>query len=107
MHSPEDSEVRALFEDLRRQEAARVPGFALPRRADSQSAPRAGWRAGATFALFVILLLTIVVIRSRPARQPVPVAMSGWKAPTDFLLDTPQSKFLRTVPQFGVRKGTL
>jgi len=45
-----------------------------------------------------------VLVRKRPAVGNV--SMAEWKAPTDFLLQTPHADLLRSVPEFGERNVT-
>jgi len=53
-----------------------------------------------------MMVAAILFLRS-PGREPKPRApkpvtsIIEWKAPTDFLLATPGSELLRTVPQIG------
>ncbi len=60
--------------------------FAVLRREEEQQAPEFGrlWQAGA----------------GARRRQTV-ASITEWKAPTDFLLETPGSELLRTVPEIG------
>jgi hypothetical protein len=96
-----DGDLRELFARLREEEGARAPSFhvtvaALARR--RRLRPRWALRVAAAAAAVVVITLAYehrqAVVRRERAR-------SGWAAPTDFLLDTPGSRLLRTVPTFG------
>jgi hypothetical protein len=95
--------MRTMFDDLRRQERMHAPKFRLPqpRRAENRPVLRA-----LLTAALVILIVGALILPLRSRRATTDVA--AWKAPTDFLLTTPQSNLLRTVPEFGVpsKKGT-
>jgi hypothetical protein len=57
-----------------------------------------GW----AIAILVLIAMTIAVVRQR--RPPVTESIVTWKAPTDFLLRTPGSELLSTVPQIPERR---
>ena len=102
MHSPDD--LRAAFHELRDQDERQVPPFRV-----AQAAGRDARRY--TLAIATLLLLVIgaaVLLRRQPPTQSAAAkSISTWKAPTDFLLQTPESKLLRTTPTFGIpKKGT-
>lgn len=63
------------------------------------------WRplAAAMLALFVII--TCAAVLRTPTLPQTYVDTTSWKAPTDFLLDTPQSDLLRSTPRFGERNA--
>jgi hypothetical protein len=105
-----DDDIRNRFAALRREEEAQAPKFALPSPA---ATPRVRWRpVGKLIAVAVCLLATAGVgtlwlhlASQRTGREPgKPVAfVTDWKAPTDFLLETPGRELLRTVPAIGAR----
>lgn len=94
----EEAVLRAAFHEVRVFDRVRVPAFAVrpsaQRRAPSLLRPLAA-------ALLVLMVLApfIALLRSDTATDRS--AMSGWTAPTDFLLGTPQAELLRDVPRFG------
>ncbi len=107
-----DEDLRARFAALRRQEEARVPAFVLP----AAGAGRHGWAAGRLVlvpAVGVAILGLVLWMRIGPGRPAShhggPVAsIAEWKAPTDFLLETPGRDLLRRVPSIGeIRSSTV
>jgi hypothetical protein len=102
LRSPDD--LRDAFHELRHEERRGVPPFRAQTRV---SAPRY-LRFAVVFAVLLLITATALLRRAAPERRPVNSgSISTWKAPTDFLLQTPESKLLRTVPTFGVpKKGT-
>lgn len=100
--SDPDDMLRRRFAVLRREEEQHAPAFA------DLWKPRAGarrrklrWLAATACAL--IALLAFLWIRSAQ-RRPEEIAVASitdWKAPTDFLLETPGRELLRTVPEIG------
>jgi hypothetical protein len=101
LRSPDD--LRDAFHELRAEEQRHAPPFRVAQA--RVSAPHY-----LRFAVALLLLLVIgvaMLIRRQPSAPPLRQSISTWKAPTDFLLQTPGSKLLRTVPTFGVpKKGT-
>jgi len=103
--SSNDNDLRSLFEELRREDEARTPAFTLP--GPSRMAP--GSRLGrlavlaASLAALVACFFLVRLMRQpeRPPGTPA-VSLTEWKAPTDFLLETPGREVLRTVPAIGV-----
>lgn len=82
----------AAFDALRRQEAATAPPFGPMWRARARRsfAPRLAFAA----VLLVVIVATFVLRPERP--QP---SISAWKAPTDFLLQTPGRELLQSTPE--------
>jgi hypothetical protein len=104
LFSPEDEVLRAAFGELRAIERGMTPAFRVST-SEHQPMFAIAMRgfAAAMLAIFVILTCNSIV---QTASAPMPssyVDMTSWKAPTDFLLETPQSDLLKTVPQFGER----
>jgi hypothetical protein len=92
-------DLRELFHRLRDEELP-VAGFQLPA-GNRQRATGNRWRAAVATALVVI---AIVVVAFHHHRPPAPESIVTWKAPTDFLLRTPGSEVLSTVPQIPERR---
>ncbi len=95
-----DDALRAGFAALRREEAEQAPPFAgLWGRKVHSGRRRWGW-----FVATACVLIAAAVFWIR-LRQPEPsntvASITEWKAPTDFLLETPGSELLRSVPRFG------
>ena len=104
-NSSPDELLRRRFAGLRREEQQWMPEFATTW-AQKTSVPRSWkrWFAVATCAL--IALATLLWMRStkRPENNTV-ASITEWKAPTDFLLETPGRELLRTVPEIGAWRG--
>jgi hypothetical protein len=101
-----DQDLRGRFAALRREEEKQVPEFgSLLRPRRRTSGGRVYWLAGA--ACVLVLLVAVLWQRSTRPRPPeVWVAsITQWKAPTDFLLQTPGSELLRGVPEIGAWPG--
>ena len=102
MRSPDD--LRAAFQELRAEERRTAPPFRI-----AQVGGRDARRYTLAIALLLLLVIGAAVLlrRHSPTHPTVANSISTWKAPTDFLLQTPESKLLRTVPTFAVpKKGT-
>lgn len=92
-----DDQLRNAFAELRRAEAARVRAYVAP----ALSRRPSRLRAGSTLAFAALLLIVLAVVMV-PRRPPQPT-ISAWRAPTDFLLQTPGRELLNSVPDL---KGT-
>jgi hypothetical protein len=113
MPNDDDRDLRALFQRQRQKDRAAGPAFerviAGTRRPE---APRGRIRprfAMAAAATVVLVAGTLAVLQERglTGDRRAGLLLSGlttsvWRAPTDFLLDMPQSDLTRTVPTFGV-----
>jgi hypothetical protein len=88
-----DDQLRDAFAELRRVEQSRVPAFSMER-------PRR--RRYALQLAFAALVLIIAAVFMLPRRPPAP-SISVWRAPTDFLLQTPGRELLTSTPDL---KGT-
>jgi hypothetical protein len=99
--SGDDRELRELFSRLKREDRARVPSYRTP---VASVAPR--WRPVARLAVAAAVVL-IVLVLGRPdrtldmVRQLVDLGAATWESPTDFLLITPGSELLRSIPAVG------
>jgi hypothetical protein len=94
------SDLRALFHQLRDEELP-VARFQLPVAGNRQGATGNWWRAAVTAAAIVIV--TIVALHHH-RRPPVTESIVTWKAPTDFLLRTPGSELLSSIPRIPERR---
>jgi hypothetical protein len=97
-----DRELRERFAQLKQEDRSRVPSFRKP---SAREAMR--WRPVARVAVAAGIVL-IAVVLARPdrtpptvARQIVDLGAAAWRSPTDFLLITPGSELLRSVPAVG------
>ena len=106
-----DDDLRDRFAALRREEEPQAPEFAalLPGMA-GRSRRRDGRRILGATALVIIAAAVILWLRpAPPATRQEPgrpaASLTQWRAPTDFLLETPGRDMLRTVPAIGVWQG--
>lgn len=107
MSSLDDVVLREAFRELRSVERAAAPRF-RPRVAAGDRLKPVLHQAFRTLAA-AMLTLVIVTTFAMLLRTPSPstdATLTNWKAPTDFLLQTPQADLLRNVPQFGERTST-
>jgi len=89
------SDLRERFHQLREEEHA--PPF-RPSRSKRRS------RAALRYALALIVIALGFAALVHHRRPPVTESIVTWKAPTDFLLRTPGSELLSTVPQIPERR---
>jgi hypothetical protein len=104
--SLQESALRNRFVRLREQELQQVPVFAsLWGRRSRLQPDKVLWFAAVGCVL--ILVAAILLLRSeRPNREEASmVSITEWKAPTDFLLETPGREILQTVPEIGKWRG--
>jgi hypothetical protein len=108
MNDEHDRDLRELFARLRAQERGDVPSFrAVRARATRPDTPR--WTrvsVAATIAAAAALFALGTLARqdhTRPetALLEVDLRASTWRSPTDFLLSTPGSDLMRTIPAVG------
>lgn len=101
----DDSQLREYFASLRRAEEARIPSF-------EQVVGRARRRPAQQFRRRAVagpVLLAAAAAIAFWASNPHPPAaihstapmLADWRAPTDFLLDTPGRELLNTIPEVG------
>jgi hypothetical protein len=103
----DDLDLRERFAALRQEEAAQTPEFDLHRVPARERRRRLS--PARIFAVTACVAVAVsVALWLRPAssrQQPEPgspvVSITEWKAPTDFLLETPGRDLLRTVPAIG------
>jgi hypothetical protein len=97
--SDDDRDLRDRFARLRAEERADVSPFRAPvRRAPSRPA----WIPRLAVAAAIVLVALVVARPDRPPRNlsvgVVDLRAATWRSPTDFLLTTPGSELMRTVP---------
>jgi hypothetical protein len=90
-----DNSLRNLFAELRRAETGSVPPFRV-------HPPRRVARLRYAFAAVVLLIVIAVAIVPHHSTPPQP-SITAWRAPTDFLLQTPGRELLNTVPDLKGR----
>lgn len=112
LHNPErrnpgsDDALRDRFTMLRREEEQQAPEFAsLWRRTVRAPRSKKQWRIAA--ACLLIMVAAVLWLRSTQRRNAdfSVASITDWKAPTDFLLETPGRELLRTVPEIGGWRG--
>jgi hypothetical protein len=84
--------LREAFETLRQQEAGSAPRFD---RMWHARAPRS-FTPRLAFAAMVLIIVAVLALRPE---KPQP-SITAWKAPTDFLLQTPGRELLQSTPEF-------
>ena len=103
-----DDDLRDRFAALRREEEAQAPEFAVfsPGVA-GHGRRRSRVKIMAVAACLVTVAAVVFWLRFVPQKaerapgKPA-VSLTEWRAPTDFLLETPGRELLRTVPAIGV-----
>ena len=105
-----ERDLRELFARRREMDRSRTPPFEATLAAARRHRVRPRWTLRVAAAAAAIILITFAYEQRQSAarhertlaeiRHRV-LAGTGWPAPTDFLLDTPGSPLLRTVPTFG------
>jgi hypothetical protein len=100
--SDDDRELRKLFARLKDEDRGRTPSFRAPA---MTGAPRRRPMARVVLAAAIV---GIAVVLARPDQTPritvrpaVDLGTTAWRSPTDFLLNTPGSELLRSVPSVG------
>ena len=83
--------LRDAFGTLRQQEEASAPRF------DRMWRARAPRSLTPRLAFAAMVLITVAVLVFRP-EKPQP-SITAWKAPTDFLLQTPGRELLQSTPE--------
>lgn len=102
--------VRELFEGARQEESGASPEFSTVWRAaerrrrttrSSRPSRRERWLLATATVALVTIVIAIAYYGSRPPVEPPwPFSsLTSWEAPTDFLLETPGSDLLRTLPE--------
>ncbi len=111
----DDPALRQRFAALRDEESGRAPGFEQVLRR-TRATPHLGLRAVAGALSLVVVVATVAVLAIPHLREPrlrapplsvqrrpgadVP-ALAQWRAPTDFLLNTPGRELLQAIPHIG------
>ena len=91
-----DRDLHDAFARLREIERRDVPTFRVPLR------PSTRVHSPLRAALAAALLLIVIAIGylTRPSHEPVTTeSISTWRAPTDFLLQTPGAELIVSVPR--------
>ena len=100
--SDSDDMLRRRFAVLRREEEQQAPEFATLWMTRAGTRPGCGrWIAAPACALIALLALFWMRSAQRRPDNKTVASITEWKAPTDFLLETPGRELLRTVPEIG------
>lgn len=107
----DDTQIKQLFEELRRQDERSVPDFheLLNRETGSRSGTVGGfwlrYRMAASMAVLAILLIPVAVYfgsgngtEQTPLSAAVAVEVTDWESPTDFLMSFPGESLIDEVP---------
>ena len=96
-----DNSLRTAFAELRRAEADHVPPFRAPVTSPwGEVAAKRRVRGFAFAAIVLLIAIGVAIFPRHPKQQP---SLSAWRAPTDFLLQTPGRELVQSVPDL---KGT-
>ena len=104
-----DADLRDRFGALRMEEEARAPKFAALSAPQPRHRSQRSTFVGRLIATAACLAMVAAAVFWLPlihknyhhsSGQPV-ASLTQWKAPTDFLLETPGRELLRTVPAIG------
>lgn len=98
-----DKDLRARFAELRREVTASTPPFSV-RFTPRARAPVTRWITATVGLAATLAVVLVIAMNLREARPEFDVGLDWvvWHAPTDFLLETPGSGLLSTVPTIGV-----
>ena len=96
----DDRRLRELFARLKHEDRTRIPAFRSP---EHRVRSRSVWLPRVAFAAAVALVAIVLARPNRPSGNVsvVDLGAATWRSPTDFLLVTPGSDLMRTVPAVG------
>lgn len=96
----DDRVLRELFARLKHEDRVRIPSFRTPER---RVRTRSVWLPRVAIAAAIALVAIVLARPDGPSRNVsvVDLGAATWRSPTDFLLVTPGSDLMRTVPAFG------
>ena len=91
----DDRDLRDAYARLRDEESRTIPAFRVLRRASSPV-----MRFATAFAVMLLVAIgTVVILRPKRMEPPSTASISTWRAPTDFLLQTPGRELVVSVPE--------
>jgi hypothetical protein len=104
--SLQDTVLRKRFAGLRQEEQQHTPAFA-PLWSGRARAPHSKglWYVAAACVLIVVVAILLLRSEQTSRNEVSMVEITEWKAPTDFLLETPGREILQTVPEIGKWQG--
>ncbi len=101
----DDRELRELFARLKQDDRAHIPSFRAPAPATATRLPMLPFQLIAVAAAVVLVAIATLMRQDgdpgNRAIVPVDLRTVAWTSPTDFLLSTPGSDLIRTVPAIG------
>ncbi len=108
----DDPDLMEQFASLRRAEVASAPSFERVINIARRRSSDAGWKVALAACILVVAVGWVIVrVPHRPPGAPTVrtsnLALADWRAPTDFLLDTPAAELLNTIPDIGPRNPTV
>ncbi|MBI3982873.1 MAG: hypothetical protein HY337_08170 [Gemmatimonadetes bacterium] len=99
---PNDDELRARFAALRQEDSRLLPQFRGAQQALAATPRLSRWVPAAALASAAVAVLWLAGRdRDTSDRRGLDLAATVWRAPTDFLLETPGRDLLRQVPDVG------
>lgn len=112
MNDEQDERLARALDEQRRLDEGLAPDF---RSLLARPRPRPSRGPARSVLILAALLLAVVVARWSRSRPPVPPpsrppsvpagSLTTWRAPTDFLLETPGSRLWSSPPVFGSVEG--
>lgn len=104
--SLQDTALRKRFASLRQEEQQHTPAFA-PLWSGRARAPHSKglWYVAAACVLIVVVAILLLRSEQTSRNEVSMVEITEWKAPTDFLLETPGREIWQTVPEIGKWQG--
>jgi hypothetical protein len=104
--SLQDTALRKRFAGLRQEEQQHTPAFAPPWSGRARATHSKGLWYVATACVLIVVVAILLLRSEQTSRNEVSmVEITEWKAPTDFLLETPGREILQTVPEIGRWRG--
>jgi hypothetical protein len=105
----DDTDLRERFASLRREEGASAPSFERVTGAARPRSNDAGWGVAVAACILIGAVAAVIFhVPHPPSAAPTMTAptLADWRAPTDFLLDTPGAALLHTIPDLGAHAST-
>jgi hypothetical protein len=104
--SLQDTALRKRFASLRQEEQQHAPAFAPLWSVRARATHSKGlWYVAAAWVLIVVVAILLLRSEQTSRNEVSMVEITEWKAPTDFLLETPGREILQTVPEIGRWRG--
>jgi len=107
----DDPDLMEQFASLRRTEGASAPSFERVINIARRRSNDLGWRVAVAACILVVAVGWVILRVPHPPpgaptiRTSAPT-LADWRAPTDFLLDTPVAELLHTIPDLGPHTPT-